>query len=80
MYYLYGSKPGIDRKLVAVFDSEPLLLSYVNWATLKANPDGTRKFEQGSVLSGLDRFEHSATSLTDEDDSEVPYAPTPSML
>ena len=73
MYYLYGSKPGIDRKLVAVFDSEPQLLSYVNWATLEANPDGTRKFEQGSVFSGFDRFEHSATPLTDEDDSQVPY-------
>ena len=80
MYYLYGSKPDIDRKLVAVFDSEPQLLSYIYWATLKANPDGTHKFEQGSVLSGFDRFEHSASPLTDEDDSEVPYGPTPSML
>lgn len=80
MYYLYGSKPGIDRKLVAVFDSEPQLLSYVNWATLKANPDGTRNFEQGSVLSGFDRFEHSASPLTDEDGSEVPYGPTPNVL
>ena len=80
MYYLYGSKPGTDRKLVAVFDSKPRLLSYVNWATLNANPDGTRKFEQGSVLSGFDRFEYSSTPLTDEDDSEVPYGPTPSML
>ena len=80
MNYLYGSKPGVDRKLVAVFDSEPQLLSYVNWATLKTNPDGSRKFEQGSVLSGFDRFEHSATPLTDEVDSEVPYGPTPSML
>ena len=80
MPHLYGSKTGVDQKLVAVFDSEPLLLSYVNWATLKTNPDGTRKFEQGSVLSGFDCFEYSATPLTDEDDSEVPYAPTPSML
>ena len=80
MNYLYGSKPAIDRKLVAVFDTEPQLLSYVNWATLKANPDGTRKFEQGSVLSGFDRFEHSATPLTGADNSEVPYGPTPSML
>jgi hypothetical protein len=80
MYYLYGSNPGIDRKLVAVFDSEPQLLSYVNWATLRTNPDGTRKFEQGSVLSGFDRFEHSATPLTGADNSEVPHGPTPSML
>ena len=80
MHHLYGSKPGVDHKLVAVFDSEPLLLSYVNWATLKTNPDGTRKFEQGSVLSGFDCFEYSATPLTVEDDSEVPYGPTPSML
>ena len=80
MYFLYGSKPGIDQELVAVFDSEPQLLSYVNWATLKTNPDGSRKFEQGSALSGFDRFEHSATPLTDEDDSQAPYGPTPSML
>ena len=80
MYYLYGSKPGMNGKLVAVFDSEPRLLSYVNWAELKANPDGTRKFEQGSVLGGFNRFEHSATPLTDEDDSQAPYGPTPSML
>ncbi len=80
MIYLYGSRPGVGQKLVAVFDSAPQLLSYVNWATLKANLDGTRKFEQGSVLSGFDHFEHSATPLTDEDDSEVPYGPTPTML
>ena len=80
MNYLYGSKPGNDRKLVAVFDAEPQLRSYVNWATLKTNADGTRKFEQGSVLIGFDRFEHSATPLTAEDDSQVPYGPTPSML
>ena len=80
MDYLYGSKPGIDRKLVAVFDSEPQLLAYVNWATLRTNSDGTRKFEQGSVLSSFYRFEHSANPLTGEDDSEVPYGPTPSML
>jgi len=52
MIYLYGSRPGIDQRLAAVFDSEPQLLSYVNWVTLKANLDGTRKFEQGSVLRG----------------------------
>jgi hypothetical protein len=29
MYYLYGSKPGVPRRLVATFDTEPQLLAYV---------------------------------------------------
>lgn len=52
MYYLYASKPGVSRKLVATFDSEAQLLAYVGWATLAKNPDGTSKFEQGSALAG----------------------------
>ena len=34
MYYLYGSRPGVPRRLVATFDSEEQLLAYVRWATL----------------------------------------------
>ena len=45
MKYLYGSKPGMDRKLVAFFDSEPRLLSYVvqaiGWDSLDG--PGTRE-------------------------------------
>lgn len=80
MYYLYGSKPGVERKLVATFDSEPLLRSYVSWATLKTNPDGTAKFEQGTPLTGYQQWVASPTPLTDEDPTEVVHNPSPSML
>ena len=80
MYYLYGSKPGLTKKLVATFDSEQQLLAYVRWATLQENPDKTRKFEQGSALVGYNRWEHSAAPLTDDDASETLHNPTPSML
>lgn len=63
MYYLYASKPGISRKLVATFDSNEQLLAYLNWARLARNPDGTSKFEQGSALAGYQRWEKSATPL-----------------
>jgi hypothetical protein len=77
---LYGSKPGLTKKLVATFDSEQQLLAYVRWATLQENPDKTRKFEQGSALVGFNRWEHSASPLTDDDASEILHNPTPSML
>ena len=80
MYFLYGSKPKVDRKLVATFDSEQQLLAYLRWATLHENADGTRKFEQGSPLVGYARTEHSSEPLTEEDPAEVPHNPTPSML
>jgi hypothetical protein len=80
VHYLYASKPGVNRKLVATFDSEAQLLAYVGWATLKANPNGTAKFEQGSALAGYQRWEKSATPLTDEDPTEVFHNPSPSML
>jgi hypothetical protein len=54
MYYLYGSKPGIPRKLAATFDSEQQLLSYVRWATLARTGD-VYKFEQGIALVGFQR-------------------------
>ncbi len=80
MYYLYGSKPGVPRKLVATFDSEAQLETYVGWATLKINDGGTRKFEQGSALVGYQRFVYSDSPLTDEEAIEVFHNPTPSML
>ena len=49
MYFLYASKAGKTRKLAATFDSEQQLRAYVGWATLQQNPDGTSKFEQGSI-------------------------------
>ncbi len=47
MSYLYGSKTGAPKKLVATFDSEEQLLAYVRWATLSER-DGVRQFERGA--------------------------------
>jgi hypothetical protein len=80
MEYLYGCKPGIPRELVATFDSEPQLLAYVGWATLKKNPDGTAKFEQGSPLARYQSWQKSPTPLTDDDPAQVVHNPSPSML
>jgi hypothetical protein len=55
-------------------------LAYVGWATLKTNPDGTAKFEQGSPLVGYQRWEKSDSPLSEEDATEVFHNPTPSML
>jgi hypothetical protein len=80
MHFLYASKPGVPQKLVATFDSEQQLLAYVGWATLKTNPDGTSKFEQGSALASYQRWTASATPLTDEDLHQALHNPSPSML
>jgi hypothetical protein len=79
MYYLYVSKTGTPKKLVATFDSEAQLLAYVRWATLSAR-DGVRQFEKGSVLAGYHQYTDSAEPLTDEDVTAVDHNPTPSML
>jgi hypothetical protein len=80
MYFLYGSKPHAEKKLAATFDSEQQLLAYVRWATLKTNPDGAAKFEQGSALVGYDRWEYSQEPDPADDPTSVPHNPTPSML
>ena len=80
MYFLYGSKPRVAKKLAATFDSEQQLLAYVRWATLKTNPDGTSKFEQGSALAGYDRWEYGQQQNPLDDHTSVPHNPTPSML
>lgn len=80
MHFLYASKAGTPRVLVATFDTEEQLLAYVGWATLKKNPDGSSKFEQGSALAGYRTWESSAQPLSDEDPSGVDHNPSPSML
>lgn len=80
MYYLYGSKKNVERKLVATFGSEQQLLAYVRWATLEAHGDQKGKFEQGSALASYHAWEHSTEPLTDEDSSDVVHNPSPSML
>ncbi len=80
MHYLYASKPGVDRKLVATFDSEQQLRAYVRWATLQQNVDGSSKFEQGSPLVGYSHWEHSPVPLAPDEPADVPHNPSPSML
>jgi len=80
MYYLYAVKPGQPLRLAATFDSQQQLRAYVSWATLSEQPDGTRKFEQGSALVGASGFQESETPLTEEDPETVLHNPTPSML
>ena len=80
MYYLYGSKKNVERKLVATFSSEQLLLAYVRWATLEDHGDQKGKFEQGSALASYQAWEHSTEPLSEEDDDEVVHNPSPSML
>ena len=79
MYYLFGSKAGAARKLVATFDSEPQLLAYVRWATLSEH-DGVFKFEQGSPLVGYQGWDYSASPQTDDNPAAVVHNPSPSML
>jgi len=80
MHYLYGSKKGVPRRLVATFGSEQQLRSYVRWATLQETGPRQGKFEQGSALAGYNSWEDSTELLTDDDETSVLHNPTPSML
>ena len=80
MHYLYGSKKGVARRLVATFGSEQQLLAYVRWATLQDLGNRRGKFEQGSALAGYEAWEQSTEPLTDEDSRDSLFNPTPSML
>ncbi len=79
MYYLYGSKLGAPKKLVATFDSEEQLRAYVRWATLSER-DGVFQFEKGSSLAGYHQYSYSSEPRTDEDATAVDHNPSPSML
>jgi hypothetical protein len=79
MYYLYGSRPGVPKSLVATFDSEPQLLAYVRWATLSER-GGVRQFEKGSALAGYHDYSYSREPLTEDDPAAVDHNPSPSML
>ena len=80
MHYLYGSKKGILRRLVATFGSEQQLLAYVRWTTLRNLGEHRGKFEQGSALASYEAWEHAPEPLTDEDVTAVFHNPTPTML
>lgn len=80
MYYLYGLKSGVPRRLAATFGSEQQLLAYVRWATLQDQGDRRGKFEQGSALVGYTAWESSIDPLTEDNATGVVHNPTPSML
>jgi hypothetical protein len=80
MRYLYATKRGGPRRLVATFDSEQQLRSYVRWATLKETGKQAGKFEQGSTLASYDAWEESKEPLTEDDAAAVVHNPSPSML
>ncbi|HEX3869125.1 MAG TPA: hypothetical protein VHV77_01685 [Pirellulales bacterium] len=79
MHYLYGIKNSTQR-LVATFDSEQLLRSYVRWSTLARTAGDVYKFEQGSALVGSSGFAESIQPLTNDDAAAVVHNPSPSML
>lgn len=79
MHYLYGSKRGGPKQLVATFDSEQQLLAYVRWATLGTKGDAT-KFEQGSALAGFDAWEQSSEPREGDDVEAAIHSPTPNMM
>lgn len=79
MFYLYGSKTGQPKKLVATFDSEQQLLAYVRWATLSAK-EGVFKFEQGSALAGCQAWSYDEVSEKHGQQADVLHNPSPSML
>lgn len=82
MYYLYGQKKDVPRRLVATFTSHQQLRAYVRWATLVETGPQSGKFEQGSALAGYQGWEESPLPLTDEDaeSDRVLHNPSPSML
>ena len=80
MHYLYGSKTGAPKKLVATFASEQQLLAYLRWAMLEDLGENRGKFEQGSALASCNAWERSTEPLTSEDANSVLFNPTPSML
>ena len=80
MHYLYASKKDGLRRLVATFDSEQQLRTYVRWATLEQHGEQSGKFEQGSMLAGYDAWDSSTEPLTDEEQTNVVHNPSPSML
>lgn len=79
MYYLYGSKHGTPKALVATFDSEAQLLAYVRWATLDEHGGG-RRFEKGSKLVNFHEFRYDDQPLNNDDPTIVDHNPSPSML
>ncbi len=79
MSYLYGSRPGAPKKLVATFDSEAQLLAYLRWATLSIR-DGRCTFEKGSSLAGHQEYSYTGEPPVDGDVASADHNPSPNML
>lgn len=85
MWKLFGIK-GDNRKLVATFDSEAQLRSYVQWAILKKNDDGLFKFEQKTPLTGCTAYDYAHSDVEkasleeNNSNSKVVHNPSPGML
>ena len=79
MNYLYGAKHGGSRTLVATFDSEEQLLSYVRWATI-SHQQGIFKFEQASALAGYQGWGYARQLLPRTNPANVAHNPSPNML
>jgi hypothetical protein len=80
MHYLYALKRDRPKRLVATFDSDEQLRSYVRWATLQEFGSNRGKFEQGSSLAGSDGWESSTDPPHSVDPESVVHNPSPSML
>jgi len=80
MYYLYGEKRNGTSKLVAKFGSEQQMLTYVNYALLRTNDDGTMTFEQKTPLTGCVGYATAAEASDVDKMTDVPFNPTPTML
>jgi hypothetical protein len=79
MYYLYGAKTGGPSKLVATFDGEQRLLSYVRWATVSTQGQ-SHKFEQGSSLAGYQNWSYTQEPRPEDDVQAADHNPSPNMM
>lgn len=80
MHYLYGKRRNGTTELVATFGSEQQLLAYVSYATLRTNDDGTQVFEQQTPLSGCIGYTVAAEASEEDQQKDVPFNPSPTML
>jgi hypothetical protein len=78
MHCFPDSRPEMPRRLVAAFDSEQQLTSYVRWATV-CEHDVAHKSEKGSLLAGYQGYSHASETLTNDDAATVDHNPSPSM-
>jgi len=80
MYFLYGTRRNGKTELVAKFGSEQQLKAYIQYATLRTNPDGTYSFEQKTPLTGCIGYSFASEGSEADDAADVPFNPTPTML